>query len=473
MGTAHAACGPFPSPRCLDRAPSDLPPDFIAPARARLRPRGPRHGLRDGAVSAAPPNESFPLDPRVGLEGPFSESVAAGYAALKEGDPERAAAEFARAAGGGEGAAARIGLIEAKVLGGQIEGALADCAAALEEEGATTPLLVACGEARARGDDAPGAFELYRRAIDAAGRDRPALRRRTEELRHEARGRLLRDAEGAAEAKDWDRARNAIARAVEFDPRDAALLRRSGEIERAAGEREKAMARFREVLELTPGDPGTRQQIAELALEMEDYGLAVATFDDLEREDPSFRPKAEEARLLFRVANWPAPERDWARAPRLTRSAAAQLVWWMMPEVREAKVTKGVIASDVSGRRDSRALTRALSLGLLEVERGTHRASPDAPLTTPAAARLLLRLLTVVGGSDSVECLGDAPASPRSSFESVRRAQDCGLLGEEVRGAITGPEFTRALDRLRSLTAGEPREPQAGGNAEPGGRYPS
>ena len=154
--------------------------------------------------------------------------------------------------------------------------------------------------------------------------------------------------------------------------------------------------------------------------------------------------------MSFRVANWPVPEREAALSRRLTRAKAAQLVWWMFPEVREARVASGVVASDAVARRDSRAVTRAIALGLLDVER--HRARPDAPLTIASASRLLLRLLALVNRSPAgVPCLD---ASPRpSASDAVRLAAACGLLSEESGPAVSGPAFTRSLDRLRSLAS--------------------
>ncbi len=123
----------------------------------------------------------------------------------------------------------------------------------------------------------------------------------------------------------------------------------------------------------------------------------------------------------------------------------------MFPEVREARVASRVVASDAVARRDSRAVTRAIALGLLDVER--HRARPDAPLTIPSASRLLLRLLAFVNRSPAgVPCLDASPRRPSAS-EAVRLAAACGLLSEESGPAVSGPAFTRSLDRLRSLAS--------------------
>lgn len=189
---------------------------------------------------------------------------------------------------------------------------------------------------------------------------------------------------------------------------------------------------------------------------MGEVSVAVSVFDSLAKQDPAFLPRAEEARLAFRVANWPSEERGAARAPRLTRAAAATLVWWMYPEIRDARVEKGVIASDALSRRDSRALLRAATLGLLDVDRETHRLNPDARLTNAAAARLLLRLLLVVTPANrEIPCLGESRRVPRAASGALSAAQDCGLLAESDISGVSGPLFTRALDHVRALASSE------------------
>jgi hypothetical protein len=161
------------------------------------------------------------------------------------------------------------------------------------------------------------------------------------------------------------------------------------------------------------------------------------------------------ARLAFRISNWPPAERETARSERLTRAGAATLVWWMFPEIREAKVASSVIASDVVSRRDSRAVMRAVSLGLLDVDRDTHRARPDAGLNRRAAARMLLLLRNVVQRGKPPDCLEGSAESGRSGAEAIRAAVACGFLEGEEGTWVGGQEFTRGLDRVRVETTGK------------------
>jgi tetratricopeptide (TPR) repeat protein len=396
--------------------------------------------------------EQFPLDPREDLPGPFSQNVVKGWNRLLAGDAAGAEASFQVAGAEAPDMAAMIGRVEALVLGGRPHEASQICRALPETGEPTVALLVACGEARAREGDPGGGYGLYRRAL-ARTSDRPGLVARTEELRLAARDALSAKAREAAAEGLFDEARLDIARALELAPESVALHVQAGDLESAAGESENAFGLYREALRLDPKNAEVEERVGNLALQTGALDLAVTMFDELARNDPHFVSRAEDARLAFRIANWPEIEREAAQSSRLTRAGAAGLVWWMYPEVREAKVASGVIASDVVARRDSRALTRALALGLLEADRETHRANPDGPLTVSAAARLLLRLLgLVVPESKSLPCPRPGRRLPRSSSESIQAAQACGLLPEIEGGAMSGPVFTEALDRIRALT---------------------
>lgn len=395
--------------------------------------------------------DRFPLDPREGLAGPFHEGVAMGWDALLAGDGARAEQEFRRAAEEGEGLAARIGQIAAWVVEGEAERAAKACREALRAGEGTPALLVACGEADAARSEPYEALGLYEKAlVQVPGRE--GLRLRAGELRKAAREELVSAARREAGGERWDRARERAARAMEVDPKDPEARVVAAEIERGAGDGEKALLYYREALELGFKGPEAEQRMAELALESGDHALAISLFDELAGRDPRYAEQAAQARLAFRIANWPAPEREAAQRPRLSRADAAVLAWWMVPEVREARVSSGVIASDVLARRDSRAVTRALALGFLDVDRVTHRANPDAPLTLTAASRLLLRLLAMLRPSASeLPCLEATDGVPRGGAEAIRLVAACGLLGPSEGTSVSGADFTRALDRMRAM----------------------
>jgi tetratricopeptide (TPR) repeat protein len=414
--------------------------------------------LAVACASSSPPrvarrSEKFPLDPREELAGPFPEGVESGWIALSGGDPATAEREFLRSRGGHPSLAAEVGLIESRVLLGRTEEALTGCREALSGSPVTTPLLVACGEARARAGQIFEAHELYARAAAQPGSPLH-IRERAEELKKQAVESLVHSASSGARNQNYPDARGRIARAIELNPGEANLHALAGDIELAAGQREKAFERYREAYRLDPKNVAVQEKLADLAVE-EDPALAVTVLDSLARREPRYRESAAQARLAFRVSNWPAPEREAAQSERLTRAGAASLVWWMFPEIREAKVGSSVIASDAVSRRDSRAILRAVSLGLLDVDRETHRARPDAGLTRRTGARMLLRLLRIVSPGSKPRCLKGSPESGRSGVEAIRAAAGCGLVGDAEGTWIGGREFTRGLDRVRILATGK------------------
>ncbi|HMA18619.1 MAG TPA: hypothetical protein VKS03_09285 [Thermoanaerobaculia bacterium] len=398
-------------------------------------------------------SDEFPLDPREGLEGPFPESVDAGWTALGEGRSAQAETEFLAGRGGRPQLAAEIGLIEARVLMGRTPEALAGCRELLAADLQTIPLLVACGEARARAGQVFEAHELYARAV-ARSEKRPAIRKRAEELKSQAIESLSRAASAGARSRNYSDARKRAKRAIDLAPGDATLHALAGEIELEDGQPDRAFERFREAYRLDSKNTAVAEKLADLARDR-DPSLAMSVLDALARQDPRYSDRATDARLSFRISNWPAPEREAAESERLTRAAAASLVWWMFPEIREAKVRSSVIASDVVSRRDSRAVTRAVALGLLDVDSDTHRARPDSGMTRRTAARMSLRLLEVLKPGSRPDCLEGSSEAGRSAVEAIRAAVKCGFLAESESAWVSGREFTRGLDRVRSLAAGK------------------
>ena len=402
------------------------------------------------APRVAASRDRFPLDPREGLTGPFPNSIESGWAALLAGHPARAREEFRKAQVGEAAIAANIGSIEALVEEASLSEALSACRVALAARETTLPLFVACGEAHARSGQPLEGWELYRDGLARVGY-RPGLAARAAELRPLAVGQLQRRAEEAAGKGDWKAARQEIAQAIEIDPRSAPARETAGDIELGAGDRAAALARFREASDLSPNDRALWKKVASVALELSDYAAAVPALDKLAAEDPRYGAEAAQARLAFRVANWPAAERTAARSASLTRGEAALLLWWMVPEVRATRVTEGVIASDVVGRPNGPEMTRVFSLGLLDVDRETHRANPDGILTLSAAARAYLQLLALLRPSAPLACLDGRPAESFARSEAIRAARNCRIIGEKEGPPVSGAAFTRAVDRTRSI----------------------
>jgi tetratricopeptide (TPR) repeat protein len=272
-----------------------------------------------------------------------------------------------------------------------------------------------------------GAVELYDRAASAAP-NLPGIASRAQELRTSAAEALLDEAAENARTGRRDEARRQVARALGWSSRSADLLVRAGDVECDAGDRARALEYYRDAIAIGGVDTAVEERAGDIALELQDDAAAVAIFESLAARYPRFAGRAAEARLAFRVANWPDAERAAARSPRLTRSAAALLVWWVFPEVRDARVeSAGIVAADVLERKDSRVMMRAVSLGLLEVDPNTHRARPDAALTRAAAARMMLLLAARLARSAPTPACFQGPPSPgKGGRDAIRVAVGTG-----------------------------------------------
>lgn len=327
------------------------------------------------------------------------------------------------------------------------------CAGELELPPSTVPLLTACGEAAWLAGDEIAAFERYDRAAERSP-GRAGIANRTEELRARATdvtlAAALRDAQEGRRAE----ARVRLAKALAWNPASGPVLARAAEVECAAGEKESALRDYRDALALGGVDEEVELRAGDLALETGDFAMAVMVFDSLAARNPSLKDRAAEARLAFRVDNWPDAERQAARSRRLTRAGSALLVSWMFPELREGRIQTGVVAGDVLERRDRSVLMRAVALGLLDVDPETHRARPDAVLSRGAAAQLLLRLALVLARPGSpTGCLAGSAEAAKTGADAIRLAARCGLLSESGGTSMSGPEMTRGLDRLRPTYA--------------------
>ena len=196
--------------------------------------------------------------------GPFADETIRGCEALAEG---RCACRRSRLRGGAIGArprlAAEIGWIEAVVLQGRAEEALSVCRDALGAGDPTVPLLVACGEAQfSRGRRGRRACPLSASARPRRG-SAGLWTRRTEELRLAARDQLLERARGerGEEGMDEEPCRHRAG-----DRAGAGIFRsaRRGRGHRAeAGEKAAALRRYREAMEIEPRDTAVLEKTGE------------------------------------------------------------------------------------------------------------------------------------------------------------------------------------------------------------------
>jgi tetratricopeptide (TPR) repeat protein len=395
-------------------------------------------GCRSALAPARAP--AFLLDPRTGLEGPFPEAIGRGWDKILSRDWGEALRLFS----GQRGEAASIGAIQALLGLGRLDEAQASCDDALKRGGETPPALAACGEVAARRDEWTAAYDLFEAAVLRVPASEGLIERRDAAARR-AVDALIGKAREETAGHPADAQADAE-RALEISPTRREAMVAAGRAAAAAGDPSAAFARLYAAWKLDPADVATGEQAGELASKVGRGDAAFEIFAALARTNPRFRDRARASEEDFVISNWPAGEREIARARRLTRAGGVTLLWKLLPQIRSVPATaRSPIASDILSRKDQRILSRALQLGLLSVDPATHRARPDVALARIEAVRMLLR----AGGLAGLKA-GDACTSKgEKSADVLSAAARCGLLPSAGRTGVTGPEFRRAISFLQ------------------------
>jgi tetratricopeptide (TPR) repeat protein len=355
--------------------------------------------------------------------------------------------------------AGEIGLVELDVLEGQPEQAIARCASLAQRGIETLPLLAACGEGYAQAGQPIRGYEFYRRAASQSPESEFFSHRRNA-LGSLAASALASESRATLARGDGPLAREQASRAIGIDPGNADAHRAAAEVEHAAGDSRAELDERLQAFRIDPSEVAYGEETERLAMKLADYPAAITIDETLAAGDPKYEKRAREARLAFRISNWPVPEKRAAGAARITRGQAAQLLWWLFPEVRASAPVDSPVASDVLERKDRVALIRAAGLGLLDVDSTTHVVRPDAPLTRVVASAMLLRLMDyLLGKRERPACLEGTAAVPRfDSAATVAAAAHCGLIpGGSLRDVVSGRIVVAGLQRSRALALGEGR----------------
>ena len=417
-------------------------------------------GCATAPPAASPPDPEAPFafrDPAFTLpSGTLGEEeakrLARGLSDLRSGRKDEAAGRFRRGASSRVPLPFRLGLAYVDLASGRNGRARATLEAILEE----APTYVPAAEARADLDATEGrfreSFDSYRELL-AVLPDDPRLARRLGEARSGLLASLRDEAGEALAAGDVATARRAALAAVEVAP-DAPdgyrLLFRAAESE---GKLEDAWAAAEKARAADPSDAEFGKAVADLAMKTERYADAVEIYEELSRTDPSCVEALDEARFQFQTQNLPEAPRRAALSPRITRAQLAALLWWLVPEVRGARVpTPPEVAVDAVDRAESQALVRAIALGFFPVTRDTHRVGADQPVTRVELAGALRRVaLLASGGAPLDGCLAEERPTPAALAE-------CGILPPSSARFVAGREAVRALEgATRAARGGSPR----------------
>ncbi len=391
-------------------------------------------------------------DPRAGAPSPpltsrDAKTLEAAYQALRRGDI--AAAEMALQAGQRKKGAAPAPLalvaVYVELAAGNTEAArtaLADLTAA---HPAWTSAVEASADLAATEGRSADALERYRKLVLLAPNDQRA-RERVEVLRARVATERRLEAEAALGSGDLDAARRAAHSLLQLEPSSPSGLVLLARAAAAGGKNDDAWTWAKEARKRAPSDPAVAAFAAETAAKAGRWADAASLYERLAATDPTFASKADEARIEFKVQNLPQAARLAAESARLTRAQLATLLWWTVPEFRDAVVPPGAeIAVDVIDRSDRGPLATAIGLGFFAVSAETHRVGADWSVSRGEIAAALRRVALLAGrGRQPRGCLAPEPPVPAQLSE-------CGILSDTPSRNVTGREALRALEKAARL----------------------
>ncbi len=398
---------------------------------------------RPGAVAAdAPfgirdPALSFPLGT---LAPSDARQLESGMDALRAGEIGKARKTFASGAGkSAVPAPFRLGLAYADLLTSRFAAARESLTALVREN----PRWVPAAEALADLDVAEGrereALDAYR-TLGAALPDDPRFASRLAAVRKSLVAKGSAEAEAALDARDLTAARRAALGLVEVDPSSPAGYRLLARSAGAEGRPEDAWTAASKAHALDPADDAWTDVTADLAMKTARYAEAVSLYADLAKRRPEAAASLEEARFQFQVQNLPEAARRAALSTRVTRAQMAVLAWWLVPEVRDARVpAPPEVAVDAVDRPESQALVRSIALRLFPVSHESHRVGADQPVTRTEAGVIFRKIALLASGSAPLpDCLAEERPSPAS-------LEKCGILPATASRTLSGREAVSGL----------------------------
>ena len=399
---------------------------------------------------APPPAEgAFAFrDPRDGAPPPAlssrdAKTLEAAFQAVRRGDT--AAAEMALRArqrkGGPAPAPLALVAVYVEIAAGNAEEARTSLAALTAAYPAWIAAVEAGADLAAMEGRSADALERYRKLVLLAPNDQRA-RERVEIFRAQVATERRLEAETALGSGDLDAARRAAHSLLQLEPSSPAGLVLLARAAAAGGRNDDAWTWAKEARKRAPSDPAVAAFAAETAAKAGRWADAASLYEGLAATDPTFVSKAEEARIEFKVQNLPQAARLAAESARVTRAQLATLLWWTVPEFRDAVVPPGAeIAVDVVDRSDRGPLATAIGLGFFAVSAETHRVGADWSVSRGEVAGALRRVALLSGrGRQPRGCLAPEPPVPALLSE-------CGILSDTPSRNVTGREALRALEK--------------------------
>ena len=435
---------------------------FSAACAARVVPPVP--------ATLAHPEFLYPQVPSNLAGSPGASRVDVGWRYLQVDDLENAALEF--------GAALKLEprLYPARTGQGYVALAMRDYAraltgfdAALESERSYVPALVGRGQALLASDNTESALETFERAL-ALDPSLTDLSRRVEVLRFRNVQDVIDAAQAAARDGRTEEARGAYERALSISPESAFLHRELGQLERRAGNADRALEHLRRAADLDPDDAAALVETAELLDARGDAAGAEGAYRKAAAIDPGLNlgGRIATAAERARESQLPGEFRVALTAPQITRGELAALIGVRLGGVVQQAPMRQVVVTDTQRHWAASWIAETASSGIIEPFEN-HTFQPATPVRRGDLAMVVNRLLSVIASSNASvrERLARRPAisdvpPQHLQHDAVASAVAAGVIPLldngtfQVGRPVSGEEAVEVIDRVRALAAAIP-----------------
>jgi predicted negative regulator of RcsB-dependent stress response len=328
------------------------------------------------------------------------------------------------------------------------------------------PALVGKGQAllaTERTDQALAAFEKAL-SIDPSLTD---LSRRVEVMRFRNVQDVIDAARAAARQGRLDEARTAYQRALATSPDSAFLHRELGQVERRAGNADRALEHLRHATELDPNDAMAFVETAELLEARGDDSGAEDAYRKANAIDPGLNLAARIASSAERAreSSLPSEFRAALTSAQITRGDLAALIGVRLAAVLERAAVQQVVMTDTQGHWAANWISAAAGAGVIEPFEN-HTFQPGSPVRRGDFATVVSKLLALIAPSSPAlrERLSQSPTiadvPPRHlQYDAVSSVVAAGVMplvdGDrfQVGRQVSGAEAVEVIDRVRMLAA--------------------
>ena len=418
-------------------------------------------------TTLAHPEFVYPKLPQALVASPGASRVDVGWRYLQVDDLKNADLEF--------GVALKLGprMYPARAGQGYVALAMRDYDravsafdAALDADSAYVPALVGKGQALLAADRTALALAAFEKAL-AVDPSLTDVSRRVDVLRFRSLQDVIDAARAAATEGRIDDARRAYDRALANSPESAFLHRELGQLERRAGNPDRALDHLRRAADLDPADATALVETGELLEARGEAAGAEEAYRKANAIDPSLNLAGRIAASAARASEsrLPAEFRAALTAAQITRGDLAALVGVRLDGLVRRAPARQVVMTDTQQHWAATWITETASAGIIEPFEN-HTFQPRATVRRGDLATVVSRLVGLIAPSDPTvrerltrrPTIADVP--PRHlQYDAVVAAVATGVMplveGDkfQVGRQVSGEEAVEAIDRVRVLAA--------------------